>query len=194
MSDSRLNKGEALKEVIMVKLLWNLTAALDSYLRFNMPTNRAMDWLRTPQGIKWALPVALIATSAYLYAASMCATIVDRGGPGYVNVLVLLSYWNAVKFSAQGVLSLGVLWSGGSAGRGAKRPSSPGMGPWPSAGRLWWRSACMKWLHPHRRLREDCSTADRRYRVLQSWPGRLQSSQSDHSRDECRPQAFASNI
>ena len=50
----------------MLALLWNLSAAIRGYLRFYMPTNRAVDWLRTPRGLKWAIPVALVATPAYL--------------------------------------------------------------------------------------------------------------------------------
>ena len=56
-------------------------AAIHGYLRFYMPTNRAVDRLRTPRGLKWAIPVALVATPAYLFAMSVCATIVERGGP-----------------------------------------------------------------------------------------------------------------
>ena len=70
-----------------------------------MPTNRAVDWLRTPRGLKWAIPVALVAAPAYLFAMSVCATIVERGGPGYLNVWVLLFAWNAMKFAVLGVLT-----------------------------------------------------------------------------------------
>jgi hypothetical protein len=58
-----------------------------------------------PGGLKWAVPVAFVATPAYLFAMSVCATVVDRGGPGYLNVLVLLFAWNAIKFGVAGVLS-----------------------------------------------------------------------------------------
>jgi hypothetical protein len=88
----------------MFGLLWNLSAALRGYLRFYMPTNRAVDWLRTPRGLKWAIPVALIAASAYLFATSVCATMLDRGGPVSLNLLVLLFAWNAIKFFGTGVL------------------------------------------------------------------------------------------
>ena len=83
----------------MFSLLWNLSTALRGYLRLYMPTNRAVDWLRTPRGLKWAIPVALFATPAYLFAMSVCAAIVERGGPGYLNVLVVLFLWDAVKFA-----------------------------------------------------------------------------------------------
>jgi hypothetical protein len=90
----------------MLTLVWNLSAALNGYLRFYMPANRAVDWLRTPPGLKWAMPVALAATPSYLFAMSICATIVKRGGPGYLNVLVILFAWNALKFTALAVVTL----------------------------------------------------------------------------------------
>jgi hypothetical protein len=89
----------------MFALLWNVSAAFRGYLRFYMPTNLAVDRLRGPLGPKWAIPVSLIATLSYLFALSVCATIVERGGPTYLNLLVLLFAWNAIKFAATGVLS-----------------------------------------------------------------------------------------
>lgn len=89
----------------MFSLLWNISSALRGYLRCYMPTNRAVALLCTTRGLTWAMPVALIASTAYLFATSVCATVVERGGPGYLNVLVILSFWNAVKFAWLAVLS-----------------------------------------------------------------------------------------
>ena len=89
----------------MFPLLWNLSAALRGYLRSYMPTNRLVDWLRTPRGTRWAVPIALVAAMACIFAMTVCATVVDRGGPGYLNVCVLLFAWNASKFGALGVLA-----------------------------------------------------------------------------------------
>jgi hypothetical protein len=33
---------------------------------------------------------------------SICATIVGRGGPGWLNLLVILFFWNAAKFALAG--------------------------------------------------------------------------------------------
>ena len=89
----------------MLTLLWNLSAAIRGYLRFYMPTNVALDYLRTPRGLKWAVPVALVAVPAYLYAMSLCAVIVADGGLGFLNVLVILLFWNAMKFAWIAVLT-----------------------------------------------------------------------------------------
>ena len=84
----------------MFSPFWNLSTALNGYMRFYMPTNRAVDWLGTPRALKWAIPVALVATPAYLFGMSVCATLIERGAPGCFNVLVLLFAWNAMKFAA----------------------------------------------------------------------------------------------
>lgn len=90
----------------MLNLLWTFSVTLRGYLRLYLPTNRAVDWLRAPPGLEWALPVALTLAPAYLFAASMCATAVDRGGPDYLNALVMLFFWNAVKFAVIGAFTL----------------------------------------------------------------------------------------
>ena len=88
----------------MFTLLWNLSAALHGYLRAHMPTNRLVDRLQSQRGHRWAIPVILIVAPSYLFAMCICATLVERGGPDYLNLLVLLFAWNAIKFAAAGVL------------------------------------------------------------------------------------------
>lgn len=90
----------------MLALLWNLSAAIRGYLRFYMPTNRALDWLRTTGGLKWAVPIALVVTPAYIFAMSVAAVVATGPGLGWLNVLVLLFCWNAMKFVWMAVLSL----------------------------------------------------------------------------------------
>ena len=104
----------------MLALSIHLAAAIRGYLAFYMPTNRVIDWLRSSRGLKWAIPVAFLATPAYLFAMSVSATVVDRGGPGYLNVLVLLFAWNALKFAVMGAVSLPtLLWRSFASGRTA---------------------------------------------------------------------------
>ena len=63
--------------------------AIRDYLCLYTPTNRAVDWLRIPRGLKQRHPVALVVIPSYVFAMSVCATIVKRGGASYLNVLVL---------------------------------------------------------------------------------------------------------
>ncbi len=87
----------------MLAMLWNVSAAIRGYMRFYMPTNRALDWLRSPRGLKWAIPVAVVATPAYLFAMSVAAAIAPQPGLGWVHVLVFLYFWDALKFAALAV-------------------------------------------------------------------------------------------
>lgn len=89
----------------MLALLWNISAAIRGYLRFYMPTNRALDWLRTPGGFRWAIPVAAVTVPAYLFATSVAAALAPRPGLGWINLLVLLFLWNATKFAWMATLS-----------------------------------------------------------------------------------------
>lgn len=89
----------------MLAICIRLAAAIHGYLAFYMPTNRAVDWLRSPSGFMWAFPVAILATPTYLFAMSVCMSLIARGGPGYLNVLVMLFAWNAMKFALLGLLS-----------------------------------------------------------------------------------------
>ena len=89
----------------MLALSIHLAAAIRGYLAFYMPTNRLIDWLRGPRGLKWAIPIALVAAPVYLFAMSVCATVIEGGGPGFLNVLVLLFAWNAIKFAVFGLLT-----------------------------------------------------------------------------------------
>lgn len=48
-------------------------------------------------------------SAAYLLAASICTVIVNDGGPGWLNLLVLWMVWNALKFICMGPVSLMLL-------------------------------------------------------------------------------------
>lgn len=93
----------------MLTMLWNLSAAIRGYLRFYMPTNRALDWLRTPRGLRWAVPVALVAVPGYLVAMAISAQVALRPGLGWLNVMVLLCFWNAAKLAWMAMISLAML-------------------------------------------------------------------------------------
>lgn len=90
----------------MLTALWNLSAAIRGYLRFYMPTNRAVDALRGRRGLKWAIPVALVATPTYLGLTALAIQGATHPGLGWLNVLVFLFFWNAAKFAWMAVLSL----------------------------------------------------------------------------------------
>ena len=75
------------------------------------PTNLLLNAIRTRRGLKWGIPAMLLAVP-YLYAAAICTTIINDGGPGGLHLLVLLVIWNAFKFLWIGPVSLALLARG----------------------------------------------------------------------------------
>jgi len=73
-----------------------------------MPTNILLDALRSRRGLKWGVPAMLIA-APYLLGAWLLTVWIADGGPGWLNLLVLLFIWNALKFLVFGPLSLFLL-------------------------------------------------------------------------------------
>ena len=69
------------------------------------PTNLLLNAIRTRRGLKWGVPAMLLAVP-YFYAAAICTTIINDGGPGWLYLLVLLFVWNAFKFLWIGPVSL----------------------------------------------------------------------------------------
>ena len=79
----------------MLRLLWNLSIRVRLFLRTYMPTNILLNALRTRRGLKWGVPAMLIA-APYLLGAWLLTVWIADGGPGWLNLLVLLSICYAV--------------------------------------------------------------------------------------------------
>jgi hypothetical protein len=92
----------------MFRLLWAASVSTRYYLRRYLPTNVALDAIRTRRGLKWGVPAMLLA-APYLLAASICTNLIADGGPGWLNLIVLCSVWNAMKFLIMGPVSLVLL-------------------------------------------------------------------------------------
>lgn len=89
----------------MIRLLWVLSTRIRYYLRRYMPTNIALDLIRTRRGLKWGVP-AMLAAIPYLFAASVCMTLVQDGKPSSLVLLAILFIWDAMKFAIMGPVSL----------------------------------------------------------------------------------------
>ncbi|WP_100810669.1 MULTISPECIES: sulfate permease [unclassified Microbacterium] len=92
----------------MLRLLWNLSIRVRLFLRMYMPTNILLNALRTRRGLKWGVPAMLIAVP-YLLGAWLLTVWIADGGPGWLNLLVLLFIWNALKFLVNGPITLVIL-------------------------------------------------------------------------------------
>ncbi|TLP95184.1 hypothetical protein FEF26_10450 [Nesterenkonia salmonea] len=92
----------------MIRLIWNASVHIRYFIRRYMPTNIALDAIRTRRGLKWGLP-AMLLTLPYLYAASFCLQLIETGAPGWLHLIVLVCIWNAMKFFWIGPISLVLL-------------------------------------------------------------------------------------
>lgn len=92
----------------MIRLLWVLSAHARYYLRRYMPTNIALDAIRTRRGLKWGIPAMLLAVP-YFLAANYCLTLIEDRDLRWLNLLVLVFCWNALKFLIMGPVSVVLL-------------------------------------------------------------------------------------
>lgn len=84
----------------MFRLIWITNFHLAGLFRRWMPTNILLEKIRTRRGLKYgvaAMPVAI----PYLYVASLPIVIINDGGPGGLNLLVLVAIWSAFKILAK---------------------------------------------------------------------------------------------
>lgn len=92
----------------MIRLLWTISVNIRRFLRRYMPSNILLDRVRTRRGLRWGV-LAMLLAFPYLAIAYWAGAAVDSGGPGWLNVLVVLGIWNALKMLGIGPTSLVML-------------------------------------------------------------------------------------
>lgn len=93
----------------MLRTSMNLSARGYGWFQ-HAPTNLLLGAIRyRRRGLKWGIPAMLLLGGGYYFATAICYTIIDRGGPGWLYLLVLLFAWNALKFFWIGPVSIIVL-------------------------------------------------------------------------------------
>lgn len=78
---------------------WANSARLHNLFRRFAPSNILIRRTQTRTGIKWGPLVGLAAAVLYGLPMLATATVVRKGGPGWVDLIVLLAFWNTVKFT-----------------------------------------------------------------------------------------------
>ena len=81
----------------MLRLIWNTSTRIRTFMRVWMPTNILLDALRTRRGLRWGIPAMLLSV-VYFATAYWCTTLIADGGPGWLHLIVLLCIINAFKF------------------------------------------------------------------------------------------------
>lgn len=65
------------------------------------PANLLITATRTRRGLRWGIP-AMLPAIPYLLAAHWCVITIENGGPGWLNLMVLLCGWNSIKLTLNG--------------------------------------------------------------------------------------------
>src|SRR5699024_9042030 len=73
----------------MLRLIWNTSTSIRTFMRVWMPTNILLDALRTRRGLRWGIP-ALLLSVGYFAIAYWCTTLIADGGPGCLHLSFLL--------------------------------------------------------------------------------------------------------
>jgi hypothetical protein len=88
----------------MFQLLIAFVSRIYAFFQRSMPTNILIRATHTRRGLKWGVPAMLLAV-VYIVIAAALAQWVAGGAPGWINLLVLLCLWNALKFFVNGPIS-----------------------------------------------------------------------------------------
>lgn len=89
----------------MFQLLIAFVSRIYAFFQRSMPTNILIRATHTRRGLKWGVPAMLLAV-VYIVIAAALAQWVAGGGPGWINLLVLLCLWNALKFIVNGPITV----------------------------------------------------------------------------------------
>ena len=92
----------------MIRTLWAISPAIRDFLARWMPTNRLLAAIRTRRGLKWGVPTMGLGV-LYFLAAAILVNAIHDGGPGWLNLFVLLTCWNSLKMVWIGPISLVML-------------------------------------------------------------------------------------
>ncbi|SFI31166.1 MULTISPECIES: hypothetical protein [Microbacterium] len=92
----------------MFQLLIAFVSRIYAFFQRSMPTNILIRATHTRRGLKWGVPAMILAV-VYVVIAAALAQWVAGGAPGWINLLVLVCLWNALKFVVNGPITFGRL-------------------------------------------------------------------------------------
>lgn len=88
----------------MFQLLIAFVSRIYAFFQRSMPTNILIRATHTRRGLKWGVPAMLLAV-VYIVIAAALAQWIAGGAPGWINLLVLVCLWNAIKFVVNGPIT-----------------------------------------------------------------------------------------
>lgn len=92
----------------MIRLILTVSSFMYAVLQRYAPTNIVLARIRRRRGLKWGVPAMLLA-APYIVLVYWCSAAIGDGAPGWLNLVILLCLWNALKFVAIGPTSVALL-------------------------------------------------------------------------------------
>ena len=92
----------------MIRLILTVSSFIYAVLQRYAPTNIVLGRIRRRRGLKWGVPAMLLA-APYIVLAYWCSSGVGDGAPGWLNLVILLCLWNALKYVVIGPISVALL-------------------------------------------------------------------------------------
>ncbi len=78
---------------------WAISARIYELVQRFAPSNIVIRRVHTRAAIKWGPLVGLAGLAVYGLLTVVAGTLVRDGGPGWLNLVVLGGFWNAIRFT-----------------------------------------------------------------------------------------------
>ncbi|MGB3373911.1 MAG: sulfate permease [Microbacterium sp.] len=92
----------------MIRAILTFSSFIHSVLQRYAPTNIVLRRIRRRRGLKWGVPAMSLAVP-YLVVAGWGSVAISDGAPGWLNLIILLCLWNAMKFILMGPIALALM-------------------------------------------------------------------------------------
>jgi hypothetical protein len=77
---------------------WSLSSRLYSLLQRYAPSNVIIRRVHTRTAIKWGPLIGVAGLVVYGAIMILAVSLLDHDAPGWVNLVVLIAFWDAIKF------------------------------------------------------------------------------------------------
>lgn len=78
---------------------WSLSSRTFGLFQSYAPSNIVIRRVHTRSGIKWGPLVGLVGVAVYGTIMAVAVTLLHHGAPGWINLIVLVAFWNTIKFA-----------------------------------------------------------------------------------------------
>lgn len=77
---------------------WSLSSRIYGLFQSYAPSSIVIRRVHTRSGIKWGPLVGLVGVAVYATIMAVAVALLHHGAPGWINLIVLIAFWNTIKF------------------------------------------------------------------------------------------------